>query len=320
MNQPLETPRTLQEAIVYFSDPDRCLDYLTHVRWPDGVVVCPTCGGTDTPFQPSRKLWKCKNNHARRQFSIKVGTIMEDSALGLEKWLPAMWLIGNDKNGIGSYELGRALGVTQKSSWHMLHRIRLAMQDDSGTTLGGEVEVDETFIGGKARFMHKNRRENTVGRGSVGKTAVMGLLERHGPDGHSTVRTQVIPNTRRASLSPRVRKHVEFGATVYTDALKSYDDLSNDYIHGVIDHAESYVRGKVHTNGIENFWSLVKRALKGTYVSVEPFQLFRYLDEEAFRFKHRETNDGTRFARVVSSVVGKRLTYAELTGAGTTPA
>src|SRR5215204_2572707 len=197
----------------------------------------------------------------------------------------------------------------------MLHRIRLAMQTESFEKLAGEVEVDETFIGGAARFMHKDKRaEKITGTGMVGKTAVKGLLERHGPDGHSRVRTKVVKDRKTGTVVPVVQEHVEAGSEVMTDALASYKPLQEQYIHEVIDHAESYVRGKVHTNGIENFWSLLKRALKGTYVSVEPFHLFRYVDEEAFRFNARKTNDNGRFVQVSGQVVGKRLTYKNLTG------
>jgi len=313
-------PQTLLEAIRYFSDPDVCLDYMVQSRWPNGVT-CPTCGSGEVSFISTRRIWKCKNKHTKQQFSVKAGTIFEDSPIGLDKWLAAMWMIGNAKNGVSSYELSRALGVTQKSAWFMLHRIRLAMQSDTFDKMGGQVEVDETFIGGKARFMHKDRREAAVkGRGSVGKVAVVGLLERHGPDGHSTIRTKIVPNVKRRSLSPEVRRHVENGSEVFSDALHSYSDLSTWYEHQVIDHAESYVRGKVHTNGVENFWSLLKRAIKGTYVSVEPFHLFRYLDEESFRYNSRKADDAGRFQRVLGSVAGKRLTYQQLIGITTTPA
>lgn len=316
----MNEPTTLVEAICYFADPDVCLDFVVKLRWPDGIVTCPTCGRDDARFIPTRRIWECRSNHARRQFSVKIGTIFEDSPIGLDKWLAAIWMIANDKNGVSSYEIARGIGITQKSAWFMMHRIRLAMDTDSSDKFSGEVEVDETFIGGKARFMHKDKRaEKITGTGGSGKTAVMGLLERHGPKGHSVVKTKVIPNTRRRTLSPEVRQQVEPGSEVFTDALKSYADLSDDYIHEVIDHAEAYVRGKVHTNGIENFWSLLKRAIRGTYVNVEPFHLFRYLDEETFRYNTRKTDDGTRFQKVVGSVPGKRLTYKQLIGASTTP-
>lgn len=267
----------------------------------------------------TRRLWQCRQKHEKRQFTVKVGTIFEDSPLSIDKWLSAVWMIANDKNGVSSYEISRALGVTQKTAWFMLHRIRLAMQDDNGGgRLAGEVEVDETYIGGKARFMHADKRRAKIkGTGGLsGKVAVQGLLERHGPDGHSTVRTNIVPNIRRNELHKNVFVNVEPGTMVYTDALKSYIGLDLDYRyeHRVIDHAEAYVEGNVHTNGLENFWSLLKRALRGTYVSVEPFHLFRYIDEEAVRFNTRQAKDGARFRKVLGSVVGRRLTYAELTG------
>jgi transposase-like protein len=316
-----ELPQTLIEAIRYFQDPDVCQDFMVTLRWPDGVVACPSCGRSDVRYVSTRRLWECKEKHAKRQFSVKVGTIFEDSPIGLDKWLAAIWLIANDKNGVSSYEMARALGVTQKTAWFMLHRIRLAMQSDDFTKLGGTVEVDETFIGGKARFMHRNRQNKAVnGRGPIGKTAVMGLLERHGPDGHSTVRVSVVKNVKRSTLTGQVRRHVQQGAEVYSDAWVGYNGLEREYIRGVIDHAEAYVDGKIHTNGIENFWALLKRAIKGTYVNVEPFHLFRYVDEEAFRFNSRKARDGDRFANLTANVTGKRLTYAELTASATTPA
>jgi hypothetical protein len=317
MDKTPTAPETLLDAVRRFADSGVCLTFLADLRWPDGVV-CPICGSRSVTFLANQRRWKCRTKHPRQQFSIKVGTIFEDSPIGLDKWLPALWLIVNDKNGISSYEVARALGVTQKTAWFMGHRLRLAMQRGGVVKLRGEVEVDETFIGGSARFMHKGKRAAKIkgGTGVVGKVAVMGLLERHGPDGHSTVRTTIVPNIKRATLAPHVRAHVEPGSDVFSDALASYSDLSRDYTHQVIDHAESYVRGKVHTNGLENFWSLVKRAIKGTYVSVEPFHLFRYLDEQAFRYNARKGDDGSRFLAVLRSIVGRRLTYKGLIGDG----
>ncbi len=316
-----KAPRTLLDAIRYFADPDVCLDFMVGLRWPYGVT-CPTCGRDDVRFIATRRLWECKDKHAKRQFSVKVGTIFEDSPIGLDKWLGTIWMIANAKNGVSSYEIHRAIGVTQKTAWFMLHRIREAMQSDSFDMMDGEVEVDESWIGGKSINMHKNRRAALKGKahGFTGKTAVAGLLERHGPDGHSRVRAKVIPNTRRTALFPMIRKNVGKDAEIFSDAHPSYFTLANEYAHEMIDHAESYVRGKVHTNGIENFWSLLKRAIKGTYVSVEPFHLKRYLDEEVFRYNNRKTDDGGRFERVSGSIIGKRITYAELIGRTTTPA
>jgi transposase-like protein len=317
MDTTTHTPKTLQEAIRFFSDPDTCIQFMTPLRWPNGIK-CPNCGSTEHSYLKTRRVWKCRAKACRKQFSIKVGTIMEDSPLGLDKWLAAIWLIANAKNGISSWEVHRALGITQKSAWFLLHRIRLAMQTGTFHKLSGEVEVDETFIGGKARNMHADKRAEKIhGRGACGKAVVIGILERG-----KEVRTKVIPNTKKKTVQAEVREHVEPGSLVCTDALKSYEGLSTAYIHEAVDHAVEYVRGNVHTNGLENYWSLLKRCIRGTYVSVEPFHLFRYLDEEAFRFNERKRPDETiktdseRFVQVLGMIAGKRLTYAHLTGNG----
>ena len=227
-------------------------------------------------------------------------------------------MLVNCKNGISSYELARDLGVTQKTAWFMLHRIRLALQDKDGFfgKMDGEVEADETYIGGKAKNMHIARRKRIIkGTGGHDKTAVLGLLERPRNAPHSLVRTHVLKDVTQRTMQGHVRDNVELGANLYTDRHWGYYGLKSDYIHDIVDHAMEYVRGRVHTNGIENFWSLVKRAIHGTYVSIEPFHVFRYLDEQAFRFNNRSDNDRGRFVRAITSVIGKRLTYAELTGA-----
>ena len=313
-------PKTLQQAIVHFADPENCLAFMVKMRWPNGKVTCPTCGREDAVFLENQRKWQCKSVHSHRQFSVKVGTIFEDSALPLDKWLIAMWMVANCKNGVSSYEVARALGITQKSAWFMLHRIRLAMQSNSSSKLGGrgsEVEVDETFIGGAARFMHADKHKRRITEtGTKDKTPVLGILERGGE-----VRAMMIPTRRKHVVQAEIRRHVKAHSAIYTDALLSYQGLKHqDFEHQVIDHAEKYVDGQVHTNGLENFWSLFKRGLKGTYVSVEPFHLFRYLDEQVFRFNLRElAHDGLRFEHVASHVIGKRLTYAEVTGkVGTT--
>ena len=302
-------PTTLQEAIVYLNDPDNCIAYLVARRWPNGVV-CPTCGGSKVSYVTSVRRWQCSSRHTQRQFTLKTGTIMEDSPIGLDKWLAAMWLILNCKNGISSYEIARALGVSQKSAWHMMHRVRFSFHGGPFEKLSGEVEADETFIGGKARNMHAAKRAVKItGTGGKDKTAVMGILERGGK-----VRVTVVPNRKKKSLQSEVRKHVEAGSAIYTDALKSYDGL-DEFQHGVVDHAVQYVDGKIHTNGLENFWSLLKRGLNGTYISVEPFHLFRYIDEQAFRYNNRtDMDDAARFNAGVSLIVGKRLTWDRLTG------
>ena len=316
----MNEPTTLIEAIRYFADPDVCLDFMVKLRWPTGVVTCSACGRDDVRFIPTRRIWECRSKHPKRQFSIKTGTIFEDSPIGLDKWLATIWMIANAKNGVSSYEVHRAIGVTQKTAWFMLHRIRLAMQDGDFNGMSGEVEVDETYIGGKARNMHKTKREAVIhGRGPVGKTVVMGLLERHGPDGASAVKTKVIQDTSGRTLSVEIRQNVAPGSSVYTDEHRGYTGIGAAYVHEVINHAETYVRGRVYTNGIENFWSLLKRAIKGSYVSVEPFHLFRYLDEESFRYNARKGADVDRFNKATRGIVGKRFTYKNLIGS-TTPA
>ncbi|SRR5581483_9356917 len=307
-------PETLHDAIKYFADEDRALDFMKSIRWPRGIVKCPTCGSKDVSFLATRRMWKCKTAHAKQQFSVKVGTVLEDSPIKLEKWLCAFWLIANAKNGISSYELHRSIGVTQKTAWFMLHRIRLAMQNDSTEKFSGSVEADETFIGGKARNMHADKRAHIKGGGTVGKVAVMGLLERNSPDKHSRVKLRVVRNVRRSQLQKEIKEKVVEGSEVFTDALKSYSGLEKQYVHQVIDHAECYAKGRVHTNGLENFWSLLKRGLKGTYVSVEPFHLFRYLDEQTFRFNERKDNDAGRFIKATRGIIGKGLRYVKLTG------
>jgi transposase-like protein len=306
-----ELPEGLIEATRYFSDEKRCHDFMVEMRWPRGVA-CPRCGSKNIgALVESRRIWNCKG--CKKQFSAKVGTIFEDSPLSLTKWLPATWLIVNAKNGISSCELHRALGVTQKTAWFMLHRIRLAMQEGSFDKFSGRVEADETYIGAKARNMHADKRRQK-GTGTLSKTAVLGLLQRQTEAKPSRVRLKVMRGIKVRDLDPEVRANVESGAELLTDAHPSYYKLGNDYVHQVIDHAVSYANGHVHTNCLENFWSLLKRALKGTYVNVEHFHLFRYLDEQAYRYNERKHEDGDRgrFMDIVRSVAGKRLTYNKL--------
>jgi len=303
--------KTLQDAIIHFADFENCKRVMMGLRWPDGVVKCPHCGSEKVTYLAKNRVWKCYTGHIKPKFSLKTGTIFEDSPLGLDKWLPALWLVVNCKNGISSCELARDLGVTQKTAWFMAHRLRYSLNEGMSGMLSGECEADETFIGGKARNMHLTERKRRItGTGTKDKTAVMGILERGGK-----VRASVVPNRKKKALQAEVKKHVEAGSALYTDALLSYEGLASDYAHQVIDHAVQYVDGKVHTNGLENFWSLLKRGISGTYVSVEPFHLFRYLDEQSFRYNYRkDMNDAERFTLALSQITGKRLTYEHLTG------
>lgn len=310
----MKSPTTLLEAIQYFSSYENCKEFMVGLRWPDGKVTCPVCGSQKVTYLEKARLWKCYVKHERPKFSLKTGTIFEDSPLGLEKWLPVMWMLVNAKNGISSWEIHRAIGVTQKTAWFMLQRCRLAMQDElTGGMLGGngrEVEIDETFIGGKARNMHAERRRRTIGGSNKGKSVVLGMLERGGQ-----IRTSVMPDRKKDSIRPVVGANVERGSKLYTDEYGWQWVPRDEYEHEMVNHLEKYVSGNVHTNGLENFWSLLKRSIGGTYVSVEPFHLFRYIDEQAFRFNNRKPmDDGDRFRYVMRKIIGKRLTYAELTG------
>jgi transposase-like protein len=306
----METPQSLRDAIVHFDDAENCRQFMMALRWPDGMVKCPRCDSEKVFYIEKERVWKCYGKHDRPKFSLKTGTIFEDSPIALPKWLPTAWLVINCKNGISSCEIARDLKVTQKTAWFMLHRVRLAMQSGTFNKLGGEVEVDETFIGGKARNMHKAKRaEKIQGRGAQGKEIVFGMVER---GGH--VRVAHVEKRKKKELQSEIREHVEAGAAIFSDELLSYDGLESDYQHAVINHAVEYVNGNIHTNTMENFWSLLKRGLHGTYISVEPFHLFRYLDEQAFRYNNREATDAERFVMVMKQIVGKRLTYDELTG------
>ena len=323
----MKAPNSLQEAIAYFSDPDRTFEYAKQFRWPDGHIICPRCSTEKNSFIKTRRLWFCYT--CKKQFTVKVKTIFEDSALGLDKWMTAVWMLSNCKNGISSHELARALGISQKAAWFMLHRIREALKEPKfgGGKIGGsgsEVETDETFIGGKIQNMHKGRklRYQQAGGQFGGKTVVHGALDRD----LRKVRATVVPNVKRETLQDAILKNVKYGSTVYTDDAVAYmDGLQTHFVHDVVNKTQAYVKGQVHVNGMENFWSLLKRGLKGTYVCVEPFHLSRYVDEQVFRFNHRKREDnskmtdGERFAQAMRQIVGRRLTYGDLTGKSEAP-
>jgi transposase-like protein len=322
----METLRTLLEAITFFSDKENCRAFMVEQRWADGIVRCPSCGSDKVTYMAGSNVYNCRTRHPKQKFSLKVGTVMEDSPIGLEKWLPAFWLLTNCKNGISSYELARAVGVTQKAAWHMLGRIRLAMDDSADAPkLGGKgqiVQTDETFIGGDPKNFHESRREamskevrpgrtqvynNTYGH----KIAVQGIYDKE----TRQVRAKVVPNVKRVTLQKQILDGIEWGSTLHTDQAVAYKSFKDQFVHETVNHAVSYVNKGVTTNNLENFWSLLKRNLAGTYVAVEPFHLDRYLAEQVFRFNTSKShNDGTRFKKVMGQIMGKKLTYAELTG------
>jgi transposase-like protein len=326
----MKGPQTLQDAIKFFADYENCRRFMIAVRWADGKVRCPICNSEKVTYLEKARVYRCYEKHPKQKFSLKIGTVFEDSPIPLEKWLPATWLLVNCRNGISSYEIGRALGVTQKSAWFMLHRIRLAVQTGSFQKFGGgensEVEIDEAYIGGRLKNMHMKKRiklTRAAGDPNATKTIVMGFLDRE----QRKIRTAIVPNTSRATLQAQVLKHVAEDSNVYTDESKAYTKLGeNNYVHEIVNHTQQYVRGRVHTNGLENFWSLLKRGLNGTYVAVEPFHLHRYLDEQTFRYNYRKDENGRkltdaeRFTLALSQIAGKRLTFAEVTGkVGETP-
>jgi transposase-like protein len=311
----MSTHATLRDAIVYFADFGHCHEFMVQLRWPEGKPKCPECGTEKVYYLAKNRVWKCNAKHPKPRFSLKTGTIFEDSPIALEKWLPAVWMLLNCKNGISSWELHRALGVTQKTAWFMLHRIRLAMQSKTFNKLGGEgggeVEIDETFVGGKIRNMSKSRKLRVQREhGQKGaKAIVLGMVERGG-----TVRAAVIEERTKAVMQPIIQENVEKGSQVHSDEFAHVWRMDDSFTHNVINHLEAYAVGNVHTNTMENFWSLLKRSLHGTYVAVEPFHLFRYVDEQAWRYNNRNMDDMQRFVCGMRHVVGRRLTYAELTG------
>jgi transposase-like protein len=307
----IHEPETFLEAVAYYADPDRALEFVKKLRWPDGIVKCPTCGREDVNFLVNQRKWQCKSKHIQRQFSVKVGTVFEDSPLGLDQWLPAMWMLGGDRNGTSSCELARKLGVTQKTAWFMEHRIRLAMKSGSIEKLSGSVEADETYIGGKAKSTRTNPKTGKLmpTGPQEGKDIVMGLRERNG-----RVRAFVVPNVQKKTLAQIIENNVAPGATVYTDALGSYNDLQKQFEHFIINHSIEYVNGHIHTNGIENFWSCLKRTINGTYTFTSTEHLDRYLDEQIFRHNNKDEKDSDRLREAVRGISGKRLTYKRLIG------
>jgi transposase-like protein len=306
-NTTVKAPQNLIEAVIYFADKDRSFEFVKSLRWADGEVTCPRCDVRNPTFISTRRIWKCKG--CKRQFSIKVGTIFEDSPLGFEKWLPAFWLIANSKNSISSHELGRALNVTQRTAWFMLHRIRDAMEARSIAKLSGIVEVDETFIGGKAANMHKSvRRARGVGEGR--KVPVQGARQRDG----GIVQATPMANINKWTMQNNIIGWVQAGSAIYSDETHLYKGIDQYFAHKTVNHStHEYVSGDVYTNGIENFWSILKRSIKGSQIHVYPVHLHRYVTERTFAYNFREDTDLSRMCNAVSGIDGRRLTWKQLT-------
>lgn len=301
--------KTLQQALVYFSNEENARKAAIELIWPDGIT-CSHCGSRKYHWIELQERWKCKLCHL--PFSIKNKTLMENSHYPIGVWMSAIWMFASARNGVSAREISRTLGISRKAAWFLMHRIRTAMETGTFQKLSGTVEVDETYVGGKAKNMHKKKKEQMPkGRGAVGKAIVMGMRSRDGQ-----VVTKVITDTKRKTLHGEIQNTVKKGSKVYTDSLPAYRRLGKKgYTHKSVDHSNGeYVRGKVHTNGIENVWSLFKRHMRGTYVSVSPKHLQRYADEQAFRHNVLKLTDNERVQKIIDGLIGKRLTFDELTG------
>lgn len=295
----MKAPQNLLEAIRYFSDENRCIGFVASMRWSNGVV-CPTCGRVDVSYLQKQKRWQCKSAHSKRQFSVKTGTVFEDSPLGLDKWLPAAWMVINAKNGVSSYEMARNLHVTQKTAWFMNHRIRKAMELGTIEKLSGTVEADETYVGGKSRMGEKFKN----------KTAIVGIVEKKTDGGQVRAFTTKMANA--TNTVPFLKANVEAGSTIHTDESSIYSRVIRDFEHFVINHSQKeYVRDGVHTNTIEGLWNLFKRSYKGTYTHMSAEHLDRYMQEHVFRYNTCDQTDGSRFMAWFEGLE-RRLTYKQL--------
>ena len=297
---------TLLELTRMFPDEEAAREFFESIIWPDGERPCPHCGSENTHECSHAKMpYRCRD--CRKYFSVKTGTVMAGSPLPLLKWLYAIYLDTTSLKGVASMKLHRDLGITQKTAWFMQQRIREAFSEAGPPVLmQGPVEVDETYVGGKARNMHYAQRKQLRGRGGVDKTAVVGAKDRKS----NRVSAKVVERTDKPTLHGFVASRVERNAQVFTDDAKAYKGLPN---HGSVSHsAGEYVNGQIHTNGVESFWSMLKRAHKGTFHKMSPKHLQRYVNEFAGRHNIRELGTLSQMAFVAARMVGRRLPYAKL--------
>lgn len=298
--------KNLAELTSYFKTDQSCREYLEEMRW-HGKPVCPHCNHDESYKFADGRYYKCKA--CRQKFTVTIGTIFEDTKIGLRKWFIAIYIFSSHKKGISSCQLAKDVGVTQKSAWHMLHRIRFAFGINEPDMLTDEVEVDETYIGGKAKNMHKSVREKKIkGRGASGKTPVLGLVERNG-----RVIAKPVPNTEADTLLPIVRERVALGSSIFTDEFPAYNKLDKDYAHASVNHSAGvYVDGNIHTNTIDGYWSLLKRGIFGIYHQVSSKHLHRYCAEFDYRYNTRRNGEVQRFDNALKHTDG-RLMYKVLT-------
>lgn len=301
----MATFSTILDLAQTFPTEQACIDHLEKLRW-NGNVVSPF-DSTSQVYKCAGNKYKCKNTG--KYFNVKVGTIFEDTKIPLQKWFMALYIFSSHKKGISSHQLAKDIGVTQKSAWFMLHRLRYAFNHPNfNGILSNTVEIDETYMGGEGRNKHKNRKvKNEKGNTIKDKTPVLGMIEREG-----IVKAQVVENTKDSTLYPIIRANVEPLSNIMTDEFKVYDSLNRIYYHGSVNHsAKQYVNGMAHTNSIENFWSHLKRGVDGIYHWVSKDHLQSYVTEYALRFNTRDISTSNRFDLILSNSIG-RLTYKSL--------
>lgn len=303
-----QTPGTLLAAMRYY-DAETARAYITSIKWPDGPC-CPKCGSVNVAEIPTRARFRCRERGCRTQFSLITGTIMESTHLRLDQWIAAVWMIANCRNGVSSCEIARTIGCKQQSAWHLLHRVRHILAPETEGQFKGEVEADETFVGGLFKFMSESRRKRAENNGRPnGKSVVHAMKERE----TGMIRAEVIPAAKLEYVRDAVMENVAEGSTLYTDSARVYDWAAQVYKHETVNHNVEYVRGRCHTNGLENYFNCLRRGLKGTYIKAHHEHLTAYVNEQTYRFNRRKDSDWQRFDRAMRQIVGKRLTYKELT-------